>query len=292
MNKYKSSATPRNWDETLREIPFVRLTFAFLLGIIWQDAGTGFAFPTITITLALGVLFVIAVFLPFSRHPRHQWLNGGVALLFLFSSGSTIVQMQPQESRLPQQEDIYIKAVVCDDIKISERFIKAPVVIVGSEQLAVSSQQCAEDSRQSEVGSKHYVICREKCVLYLEKDSCSLSPQLGDSIFAKIRLLPIAAPQHPGEFNYKTYMRRRGVFSTAFVRAHQYIVEPSPPSWKHLPARLRAKAESVYENTGLSGDELAIIQALCLGDKKDIDADLRASYSATGAAHILAVSGL
>ena len=274
----KSTATLRNWDETLREIPFVRLTLAFLSGIIWQEAGLGFAFPTLSITAALGLLFIITVFLPLSRHPRHQWIGGCLALLFLFSAGVTIVQMQIRESRFPQEETIYIKGVVCETIKISERFIKTPVEIVGGKQKAESGRQLA--------------VYKEKCVLYLEKDSLSVFPQLGDTILAEVKLMPFVAPQHPGEFDYKTYMQRKGFFSTAFVRTHKYLIHVGSSQWKYLPERLRAKAESVYENAGLSGNELAVLQALCLGDKKDIDAELRASYTVTGAAQILAVSGL
>jgi len=267
-----SATTLRNWDETLREIPFVRLTLAFLLGIIWQEAGAGFAFSTLSITLALGLAFVIAAFLPFSRHHRRQWINGCIALLFLFSAGTTIVQMQVKESRLPQQEDIYVKAVVCEAVTIGERFIKTPVVIIGV--------HCDTSFNT------------EKSILYLERNDHVNIPQLGDSILAEVKLTPFTPPQHPEEFNYKTYMRRKGFFTTAFVRAHNYLVHPSPPSWKHFPERLRTKAESVYENAGLKDDELAIIKALCLGDKKDLDSELKTSFSATGASHILAVSGL
>ena len=267
----KSTTTLRNWNETLREIPFVRLTLAFLSGIIWQEIGPGFAFSTVIITSALGLLFIVATFLPMSRYPRRQWINGCIALLFLFSAGATIVQMQVKESSLPQQEDLYIKAIVCEKATTSARFIKTPVVIVEAH---------------------NYTPQHEKSILYLEKDSCSYVPQLGDSILAKVKLMPFAAPQHPGEFDYKTYMRRKGFFTTAFVRPQQYLVYQGCSSWKHFPERLRAKAESVYENAGLSGEELAVIKALCLGDKTDLDTELKASYSATGASHILAVSGL
>ncbi|MCL2098338.1 MAG: competence protein ComEC family protein [Bacteroidales bacterium] len=275
-----NTTAQRNWEETLREIPFVRLAIAFLLGIIWQEFGVGFAFPVISITLALGLLFMIIAFLPLSRHHRRQWINGGIALLFLFSAGATIVQMHAKESRLPQEEDIYIKAVVCEEVTIGERFIKTPILIAGA--------YCDTQS-----GAKKISPCnREKAILYLEKTDHVNIPQLGDSIFAEVRLSPFAPPQHSGEFDYKTYMRRKGFFSTAFVRTQKYLINPNPPSWKYFPERLRAKAERIYENAGLQGEELAIIKALCLGDKKDLDADLKASYSATGASHILAVSGL
>lgn len=43
---------------------------------------------------------------------------------------------------------------------------------------------------------------------------------------------------------------------------------------------------------GLSGDELATVGALTLGYKEDLDKSLRRHFQASGAAHVLAVSGL
>ena len=43
---------------------------------------------------------------------------------------------------------------------------------------------------------------------------------------------------------------------------------------------------------GLEGDELATVGALTLGYKKDLDKELRRHFQASGAAHVLAVSGL
>ena len=43
---------------------------------------------------------------------------------------------------------------------------------------------------------------------------------------------------------------------------------------------------------GLSGDELATVGALTLGYKEDLDKTLRRHFQASGAAHVLAVSGL
>ena len=43
---------------------------------------------------------------------------------------------------------------------------------------------------------------------------------------------------------------------------------------------------------GLEGDELATVGALTLGYKEDLDKDLRRHFQASGAAHVLAVSGL
>ena len=46
------------------------------------------------------------------------------------------------------------------------------------------------------------------------------------------------------------------------------------------------------EEGGLTGDELALVGALTLGYKEDLDPELKHHFQASGAAHVLAVSGL
>ena len=47
-----------------------------------------------------------------------------------------------------------------------------------------------------------------------------------------------------------------------------------------------------YEGLGLEENDLAVLQAMTLGEKNRLTAELRNDYSATGASHVLALSGL
>ena len=65
----------------------------------------------------------------------------------------------------------------------------------------------------------------------------------------------------------------------------RYPAKAAPNPWQQqLYGRLAAG--------GLCGDELATVGALTLGYKEDLDKELRRHFQASGAAHVLAVSGL
>ena len=67
-----------------------------------------------------------------------------------------------------------------------------------------------------------------------------------------------------------------------------------PPRYQPRP-KPNALQEQLYgrlKAAGLEGDELATVGALTLGYKEDLDKDLRRRFQASGAAHVLAVSGL
>ncbi|MBU1718898.1 MAG: ComEC/Rec2 family competence protein, partial [Bacteroidetes bacterium] len=56
--------------------------------------------------------------------------------------------------------------------------------------------------------------------------------------------------------------------------------------------QLRDYFAHCYFNSGLNQENAGIIQALVLGNKTDVDAEILATFSQTGAMHLLAVSGL
>ena len=68
---------------------------------------------------------------------------------------------------------------------------------------------------------------------------------------------------------------------------------PLRQAWQKTPPN--ALQERLYERlraAGLKGDELATVGALTLGYKEELGKELRRHFQASGAAHVLAVSGL
>ena len=127
-----------------------------------------------------------------------------------------------------------------------------------------------------------------KIYLYVQRDStwqdsaCTM-PQKGDTLIAKTRIQHIDSFD---TFDYKQYLLRQGIVGSAHV--YKYALHPTlthrPSLQKRLYERLHA--------AGLEGDELATVGALTLGYKEDLSRELKHRFQASGAAHILAVSGL
>lgn len=64
------------------------------------------------------------------------------------------------------------------------------------------------------------------------------------------------------------------------------------PYHKTPPNALQTRLYGRLQAAGLTGDELATVGALTLGYKEDLTPELRRLFAASGAAHVLAVSGL
>jgi competence protein ComEC len=256
-------------------MPYMRLAIAFLGGIIWQCSAWQFNFQSWKVMIILFLLFLGLLFTSYFRHYSRQWIIGASALLCLFFAGITTIQLFQKESLLPLQKDIYIKAVISEKGRQGNKYNKVHVTILS----------------YSDSSGTH--IAKEKSIFYLENDSTQVDPAAEDTIIALVRLTMLPPPQNPGEFNYQAYMARRKIFTSGFIRKGQYMItRTQTANIAQLPAQLRERAMQVFTDKGLTGDELAVITALTLGDKTLLDDELRTAYAASGATHILAVSGL
>lgn len=125
------------------------------------------------------------------------------------------------------------------------------------------------------------------------KDSLTLTLQRGDILLART---VVVNPNkgNPEEFDYNDYLRQHGLSGTAYIPSN---------AWErtaHQPVRtLKAYAENCqqylsnyFSHTGIKGDEWGVICALTLGNRDGLDTDIKQHYSASGAMHVLAVSGL
>lgn len=132
-----------------------------------------------------------------------------------------------------------------------------------------------------------------KILFSVTKDSLSetLLPDTVLLVYGSI--LEIPKPLNPYQFDYSKYMQSLGVYSQLRISKGRILKSfVGRTTLEGKAERLRVKILKKLQQTKLKTNERAIIQALILGEKKDIDKQLYNEYAAAGAVHILAVSGL
>ena len=136
-------------------------------------------------------------------------------------------------------------------------------------------------------------LLQQEAVLYLRSDSLLPGVHVGDIILARTRLTR-PQPAFAGDFDYGTYLRLQHKVGVGFVGSGQWQVVGHTPvrSLKASAALLQHRLAERYAKAGMYGRPLALVSALTLGERDGLDSDLRQSFAAAGAAHVLAVSGL
>jgi competence protein ComEC len=130
------------------------------------------------------------------------------------------------------------------------------------------------------------------CVLiYLAKELSYL--QKGDEVLIGAEFTKIKNKNNPGEFDAEYYWKSRGIDAMAFVSPDEltWIDSKSSSIFTYLLTGFSDYLNSALKDN-LSGTDLAIAQALILGDKSLLDSETKNAFTNTGAMHILAVSGM
>jgi len=131
-------------------------------------------------------------------------------------------------------------------------------------------------------------------LIYIRKDIMINSLLPGDFMRIRCSANPVVNRGNPYEFDYKFYMENHGIkyFSYATVEDITGIVHPDHRKLKYRALIIREKIIDMYEERGITGDKLALVAAITLGQKSMLDPEQKQIFIKAGVMHIMAVSGL
>ena len=132
-----------------------------------------------------------------------------------------------------------------------------------------------------------------KILVTIEKDSLKELLEIDDYLLVNAPFKSIVAPLNPYSFNYKKYLQNHQIHHQIQINHSQYFkLQNNSKTLKGIAAKIRKKINSSLKENGFKNNELAVINALLLGQRNTLSSDLLESYVNAGAIHILAVSGL
>jgi len=251
-----------------KEIPFLRFTVAIVCGILVAEmlqADVQLFIPTI-------LLSVIVIILWYHRNKMTSTLFGLTAFLFIFLFGFIDGNIRRQSLLTvgPGSKELTVR--ISDWPSERARTLKIPAMIL--------------ELDGSEVRSRPNNV-----MLYLYKDSYNNDLEPGDAIKIYCELAGITDFNPSDNFDYASYMIRKGYRYLAFINTY----EPIMGKRKGIKANaliLRKKLATLYYENGISGDNLALVSALTLGYREMLTDNIEDSFSRSGIMHVLAVSGL
>lgn len=250
-----------NWNK----YPFIRLVGALALGILICDreGECPLGKPWL-----IGLL-VLLLALEMSLHHllnsfRYRWVFG-VTTLIAFAWLGFVRSAVEQQPEVAAQQEGWRLARVLEPPKEREKTVK---VLLELDQ--------------------------GKAMAYLQKDERSLNLNYGDLIGFRVPLEEVSPPKNPEEFDYKTYLERRGVAYSVYLRSGDWIptgVRRTNPVYA-FAYRFRHRLLLSLQQCGITDDEFGVGAAILLGYDESLPAQVRQNYVAAGSMHILCVSGM
>ena len=268
----------------LKWMPYVMVRIAafFIAGIllgIYQPE----LLPEAAAFIVLGalLLFYFIGYQFFKKSNSVKLFTGFVGLIAILVAGYLNVLLQT-ESRNTQhilklkQPIFYYTGRIAN---VPEEKIKSWKILLEIEEV------------QTETGWSHK---EGKTLLYVSKKSTWPDLLFGDKIMIKGSPVLLSPPANPGEFDFKRFLTFKNIFHQQFVKSDQIRVIDHTESHGVLyySNKTRAWASNAIKQFVHGEHEQAIALALVLGVTDGLDNELQNAYSASGAMHVLAVSGL
>ncbi len=255
---------------------------AFVLGEVWQtESGqTGMGIGIFGIFVLCGIFFTERV----SKSQNKRELCLEVCCLFLFFGfGFWRMQTESQESRADlfafQKESVTVEGTLYKVEKTAyynRYYLKDIVVICNKEKVKyagavqVSVKAAAEEKKTENIKEARL--------------------RIGNRVCAKgVIQIPDRA-SNPGEFDWYFYYRALGIRYQ--MKSEQIQILEDRIDWiRQGLNRWKEQLKTGYQNICTEKD-YGIFCAILLGEKQELDQEVKSLYQENGISHILAISGL
>ncbi len=228
--------------------------------------------------------FLLLFFIAYHRSTKPVFPDnffGILTFLLIASLGFTAVQLRQPENisshytNFELEDGQILKAEVSEELKPNQ----------------YSSRYIIE-ARSLQTTNKSFKLTG-KILLSINKNPEKLIIlRPGDVLLLPFKPENVKPPSNPFMFSYKDYLEGLKIHRQLQLTSSEVEVHSYNKSLHSYSRSLRRDLIGKVRKHDFSQNELAVFQALILGQRSDLNDELYKDYSAAGAVHILAISGL
>jgi competence protein ComEC len=256
-----------------KEIPFLRIGLPLCAGII---SGL-YIKPDITFLCLIGVVIIFGFGISlFLNRSQSNLIFGYPLSISLFVCGLILYTNEKNSISQLKPEQTLLYCTLSDYPEEKENSIRLTVKL--NNNISIGGNEPIKGSM----------------ILYNKKDSSLASFLPGDLLTLKCTPVEITNRGNPYEFDYRFYMENQGIKYYAFTSKLNILSHNVPDHRKltHKALIIREKIIGMYRARGITGDRLALVAAIILGQKNMLDPEQKQNFIKAGVMHIMAVSGL
>ncbi|MBX2929857.1 MAG: ComEC/Rec2 family competence protein [Saprospiraceae bacterium] len=267
-----------NW----REAPFLRLLLPFVAGILsaaWLPYSANAAMG-----VAVGILpgLVVLLWLSYRRLPYSQrWIFGAILGLALAGLGYLLGSLSDER----RAKDHFSAQL------LEQNLISAEVL-----QIQPRGERLRLQLKLKAIGttSAGMQSTRGRLLAHLPVDAAAGKIGIGDHLLIRAAVAPVPGPKNPKAFDYRRFLHNKNIHYQCFVQENDWRLQSrtSERAFARLTYAARQYCIGVLRQHLPTANEFGAGSALILGYRDETPGELRDAYAATGATHVLAVSGL
>lgn len=246
------------------------MLLALMIGIL----SVRLVFVPTYIVIIVGIAIVSTTIYNFKKPSyRISLIIAPSLVLYFILFGNTLANIRLTQPLPQQHKEYYISGFIEDITGVTDKSIKT-------------------DIHADTIWVGDSIFYNQKGILYISK-SASLYIKSGKKLHARVKAIEMKPPTNPGMFNYSAYLTNNGYSFTAFADSAS-VMWHNTYYWSiaSMAAKARTFIMTVFSNSNIDGAYTGLLQSLFLGDKSDLDKDVKKAFMNSGTIHLLAVSGL
>jgi competence protein ComEC len=256
--------------------PMVRVAVPFVLGLVagrawWLPVGAGW--------LVVAIAAVLWAWLSFRKQVYGgRWLPGMALMLLLFLFG---VQWQGLRDDRRQPDHV------------SKLADGAAGWLVQVQEVASERERYTRAWVEVHAALLHGKARPARGLLLATFMTDSLHPPLrmGDRLLVETQVEPIAEVPDPGGFDVRAWAAGRGAYHECFAPAERWKRITAGGSGMAFFEHARQRITQWLQACGLPDRERALVKAVLLGLRDELEPDQNQAFVQSGTVHVLAVSG-
>lgn len=264
------------WRAIVRA-PMLRLATPFMLGVA---LGGWFAPPMLPLGILLLLLSIaVGVLLLRRIYREHQWKQGLVLMLWFLCFGMLWqVLRDPHTSadhveRISDQEGPWLMRVVAIN-GTSERTVRMDATV------------------EAQVRDTQAIPRTGTVMLTVLKGEQGREVEPGARLWVDAPLIPLYRVPDPGGFDKRRWAASRGIALEAFAPQDDWYIVGHQGHWTDPFTGARRSVSDWLDGSALPLRERALVKALVLGQRDELDSEQRMAFARSGTIHVLAVSGM
>jgi competence protein ComEC len=265
------------------EIIFVQLLGIFIAGILFASQ-----FPSLPLQQGAGglaiVLFLYLLVLNIGYRKfkayryKHYWSPLLFLLVFVAAIYTSLQQVQlMQKLHFSRHQATWLKVLVDQEPQIKSGHQRFKAKVIAAYHQNKSLQVMGKVLVTVPLNNKRY------------------SPiNYGEVLMVPANYTAVAAPQNPGEFDYRNWLATQQVYHQLYLPAakvYRLQQHAGQPLLAYAIA-FRKKQVAFFKKTLHKPEAFALASTLILGYRSDLSKETLATYSQTGTIHALSVSGM
>lgn len=263
----------------LLNFTIIKLAFCFIIGIC---IGYGFNLPlhlSLLLTSFSSIAVAIFYFVDRNRFIKTIWfgLTSLITMIFIGVLVTNLHNEKNNSKHYSNQFSIHKDSLKTITFKIREVLKPSPYhnkYIV--DLLTVNDKKV-----------------KGKSLINIQRDTLTTPLNVDDTYISNMTFNDVISPLNPNQFNYKSYLEKKYIYHQVFAtNSVLFKVNSNNSTLFGIANNIRQHINYKLKAYNFEPDELAIINALLLGQRQDVSEEVYTSYTNAGAIHILAISGL